>query len=740
MATKSNLEILGLSGIFQGIADNKRSGILYAKSENHEKYIYFREGNVQMVASPNHPSILAEALRRAFGQIDDQTLESIFQTQGETGKSLYSILLEMQAEEQFIVDLCRYQIGEEIFELFIWPDIQFEFSEEDPHPDLFRQDLLDLPINLNPGVLLMEAARRLDEWQAIVTKFSSMKDIPYISQDIYEDQCAPEEIHLLSYTDGGSDFEEILATCRLPKFQAMGIFYKMLGKGLISLKTSTELKEMASFEEFRENIAKCIKLYERSEDLGAKDIETIKWLAEAYESYGQISKAVAKYKELGDACLKREDMESAIKAFERVITYAPEELEAHAKYVQTLFQNGQFQEGASAAIIYAQKVAVEEPSKAIEVLEDAYQNNPLSPEILEYMAQLQQDQQNNVESIFTYTNLANLYKTRGLFDETVNVYQKILAIDEANIEARIELANTFLLMGNHEEGVLEYKRLGDILYVSGLIKEKFGFTFLINVCEKILQFEPTNLSAREWLADAYLFHREFAKAKKHLIELLEFLQGEDQPEALLSVLQKLVGIDPENRNYHRMLAQIYHRLEQVEEAAEELITIGDLAIKDGSTFLQEGKREEGIQTFLESLDALNLVLVIDPFNLEVREKRAELLHELGRVDEAVEEYKLICNMTKAVQRYHEALTALFHIVELAPDQEISAFLELARICEKQQKVDLAVNFYKKYAWHSLRRGDFGEALIACRRVLALNSEDKEVEKWRDTALQFVKIS
>lgn len=734
---KRDLEIMGLAGIFGGIADNKKTGILHAKAHSQEKYIYFRNGNLQMVAAPNR-SILGEAVRHALGQIDDATVENVFRVQGETGKPLSTILLEMGAEKEFVLNLCSSQITEEIFEVFTWSSIQFEFSEENPPAYLFREDLLAFCIDVNPGMLLMEAAKRLDEWQQITQKFPSLKDVPYIAQDIYESQLSPEEIHILSLTDGGSDFEEVLGKCRLAMFPAMRIFYKMAGQGYISLKTAPELKAMANSEEFKDNIFKSIKLYERAEELGERELDTISWLAEAYESRGLIGKAVTKYKELGEVCLNKGNLEGSIKAYLRVITYKEDELEAHAKYVDVLFQNGQFQEGAQAAIVYARKLAVENKQNAIQVLEDTYQYNPLSSEILEYKATLHQELGNNVDAIFTYTNLANLYKNRGMFEETVTAYQKILALDYANLDARIELANTYLLMGHHEEGVAEYKRLGDILRASGLIKEAFGFKYLIGVCERIIEFEPTNLSAREWLADVYIYQQDYKKAREILLELLEFLRGAEKPAPLVSVLQKLTQIEPENRVYHRMLADTYQRLEHYAEACQEYIRVGDLASEEGSSYYAAGQQEQGQRVFAESLDALNVVLTIEPFNLEVRQKRAELLHALGNVKDAVEEYKLICNMTKAIHNFHDALTALFHIVELEPDEEVSSFLELARICERQQKGDLALNFYKKYAKRSLERGDFGEAVQACRRVLSLNTEDAETTQWRDIALKLMK--
>ncbi len=734
---KKDLEILGLSGIFQGIADNNRSGILSVQSGNQEKYIYFDHGNIKMIASPHRTSVLAEGMRRAFGQIDDDVLQEAFHIQRSTSKSLSEILIELNADQKFIENLCRSQIREEIFELFIWEDMQFEFLEGGTSEELFSKELLSLDISITPSIIFMEMAGRLDEWKNISEVFPSSKDIPYISADIYS-ELEPEQHHLLTITDGSHDFEEIFAQCRLPYFQMMKTFYILKQeKQYLSLRTASELKDMAKWNEVKADIFKCIKLYERAEELGGQDQESIHWLAEAYESSGLISKAIIKYRQLGELSLKKQDYDGAIRAYSKVITYSQEDSIAHKNYIFALFESSRFEEGATASIAFAKKLASDNKRRAIQVLENAYQHNPLSPEILEYMASLYWELEEYNAAISNYTMLANLYKVRKLYQDTISSYQKILTIDYNNIQARIELANTYLLMNEQARGVEEYKKLGDILCKT-VLQDSFGFNYLITVCEKIIQFEPDNIQAREWLADVYIYHGDVTHARELLLELMDFLQDKNYSDTLISVLQKLVQIEPKNRSYRRMLAEIYHRMQYYEEATKELVCIANLAIEDGTLHLQNKDEQVAIQILSESLDALNLVLIIEPFNLEVRQKRAELLHQLGYTQDAVHEYKLVCNMTKAVHNYHDALTALFHIIELAPDYEPGAFLEMAKLCERQNKMDLAINFYKKYAKRSLMRGDFGEALQTCRRLLTMLPNDSDVMNWRNIATQVSK--
>ena len=56
---------------------------------------------------------------------------------------------------------------------------------------------------------------------------------------------------------------------------------------------------------------------------------------------------------------------------------------------------------------------------------------------------------------------------------------------------------------------------------------------------------------------------------------------------------------------------------------------------------------------------------------------------------------------------------------------------MAKLCERQNKNDLAINFYKKYAIFNLEKGDLGEVMQSCRRLSILSPGDEEVKKWRD---------
>ncbi|HNZ67068.1 MAG TPA: hypothetical protein PKM32_06820 [Planctomycetota bacterium] len=69
-----------------------------------------------------------------------------------------------------------------------------------------------------------------------------------------------------------------------------------------------------------------------------------------------------------------------------------------------------------------------------------------------------------------------------------------------------------------------------------------------------------------------------------------------------------------------------------------------------------------------------------------------------------------------------------------PDK-IGAILELAKMYEKQNQLDLSNKFYKQYAYHSLIQGDFGEAIQTCRKLSTLLPNDEDIIQWREIATE-----
>lgn len=123
--------------------------------------------------------------------------------------------------------------GEEaVYELAIWDDGEFHF-EPDIEPTVRS-------INKSNTNLLMEAARRMDEWRVLSRKIPSLELIPEFileqSQDRGQIQLSTSEWVILTRINGKNDIRAISRLCNIPVFEVCKILYGLLTHTLINLK------------------------------------------------------------------------------------------------------------------------------------------------------------------------------------------------------------------------------------------------------------------------------------------------------------------------------------------------------------------------------------------------------------------------------------------------------------------------------------------------------------------------
>lgn len=123
--------------------------------------------------------------------------------------------------------------GEEaVYELAIWNDGEFHF-EPDVEPGIKT-------ITKSNTNLLMEAARRLDEWRVLSRKIASLELIPEFVVDQNQErgqiQLNTHEWLILSKINGKSDIRTIAKTCNLSIFDVSKLLYGLVTHGLVALK------------------------------------------------------------------------------------------------------------------------------------------------------------------------------------------------------------------------------------------------------------------------------------------------------------------------------------------------------------------------------------------------------------------------------------------------------------------------------------------------------------------------
>ena len=163
MAIEGPLRELGIHDVFQLLDLSRKTGALRVTSElrDNEGTVFFDSGRVIHASIRSNPQPLGAALLRA-GKITEDDLEHARGEQRERLEPtrLGDVLIELGAiTPRELERHVRQQIEAVVFELMSWREGFFSFEE---------RGVADAPteaaIRISSESLLMEGARRIDEW------------------------------------------------------------------------------------------------------------------------------------------------------------------------------------------------------------------------------------------------------------------------------------------------------------------------------------------------------------------------------------------------------------------------------------------------------------------------------------------------------------------------------------------------------------------------------------------------
>ncbi|MBI3081483.1 MAG: DUF4388 domain-containing protein, partial [Gemmatimonadetes bacterium] len=128
----------------------------------------------------------------------------------------------------------RFQLEETIYDLMGWQEGQFRFEETS---DLPRGRVA---VRVRTESLIMEGARRVDEWGRLESKIPSLEAIPVLAPA--DEREAPplelsgEEWEVLAEVDGERDLRQIAAHLGRSSFEIAEIVYRLVSAGVVRVQ------------------------------------------------------------------------------------------------------------------------------------------------------------------------------------------------------------------------------------------------------------------------------------------------------------------------------------------------------------------------------------------------------------------------------------------------------------------------------------------------------------------------
>ena len=247
MAIEGPLLELGIHDVFQLLDLSRKTGTLAVTSElrDNEGTVHFQNGKVVSAAIKSNPHRIGDLLMRA-GRVTAAQVEKASEAQKSRtdGKRLGEILLEMGAITQKELERqVRIQIEAVIFELLSWREGFFRFEEGPPQGAPMVQ--------IGTEALLMEGARRIDEWSRISDRVPSLAAVPVLTTLSGDSQAPmldllPSEWEVLTMIDGVIDLRQIATNLARSEFDIAKVVYGLVSTEVVTLKVPASIQERVS--------------------------------------------------------------------------------------------------------------------------------------------------------------------------------------------------------------------------------------------------------------------------------------------------------------------------------------------------------------------------------------------------------------------------------------------------------------------------------------------------------------
>ena len=229
MAIRGTLSEASLEDVLQLLAVGQKTGCLSIAGESAFGTMHFDRGRLVFAGVVNRRDTLTERLLRA-GIATASALESVrTSTAIQDDRDLAeAVLVAGIAERDVVIPIYRAQVEEAVYHLVTWKRGTFTF-EADNQPG--ERDAL---ISVSIDSLLLEGARRVDEWTLIAKRIPSLDLIFGVdTQRIAsrESQLSAEQEKLLPLLDGVQDVNTVIERSALGEFAAGKALYGLIVAG-----------------------------------------------------------------------------------------------------------------------------------------------------------------------------------------------------------------------------------------------------------------------------------------------------------------------------------------------------------------------------------------------------------------------------------------------------------------------------------------------------------------------------
>lgn len=457
MAIKGSLTEAALADVIQLLAYSGKSGCLSVTDAQNFGNIFIKEGKIVYATIINKEQRLGDVLIQKK-IVDQATLDqALLRQKSEKKKRIGEILLEMGSLDQETLEKeLKNQIEQVIFTMLTWESGFFNFEA-----DLLPSQE-EYTVQLSAQELLLEGARRIDEWKKIENKIPPFETILVRKGDIGDVSLTEEEKKVLDLIDGTRNIDDVIKLSEYDFFVTNRAIYGLMCAGLLEKpeQQAAPKKPTGDIFEYKnlgfafyktEMYDEAEREYNKALAIKEQDAEALFYLGliavarHDYEAAREYLRKSAQYEKrasilvnLGYVCMKLKSFDEAIEHLHAAQNLVPDSTKVRCTLGTVYYERGAL---AEAADLFEQ------------VVKD-------SPEVITpYMylphIYLQQDNAEGAVEVLSRAtekfprftpfknNLAVLYQTLGKPEEAEKLYRQAIDADPRDTTIARNLADFY---------------------------------------------------------------------------------------------------------------------------------------------------------------------------------------------------------------------------------------------------------------------------------------------------------
>ncbi len=433
-------------------------------------------------------------------------------------------------------------------------------------------------------------------------------------------------------------------------------------------------------------------------------------LAALCHESGETVKAISVLRDLAARLAAGGDDDSALAAYERILTMDPLDGPAGEGVADALIRRGDVAQGIERCLIMARQCLENEDEReaarsAASWLDRIVAADDTHQEALLKSARVWQSLGSVDKALERYRRLAQLLDAGDLAsEESIEVYEAIVSLAPDDLPVGERLAGMYETIGRLDEAKSEYQRLSDIC-VSRKDVDRVEVYF-----KRMQALDPSDAVSAELLGRLYQKKGDSTAAFAEYKKAADiYCDDDDAPHAIpmLNILKKL---NPNALDVRERLIAMLASERQVGRAVVECSELCRTAFE--------------AQDVDCALRVANRLAQIAPDAKGARLESVRLMSQHGRREAAQAEMTALLERFETNRRWEQVLELADVALELFPDEPAYASMRLKAFKELGREGE-AVTDARRLAEDYRRQGEWNAAVEAYRQVVGLAPRDLE---------------